>query len=134
MRFTLRVRLGSAKTDQQGWLRTSCLLVIVLVTLWGTVSAGRGQSGNDVAAHPDAQVPTPQVVREPAGASRCEFCHRSEVEGYARSAMAHSLRRAGHEPDGEVDTPSTKITVYSSPTGYWQRLQRAGEEIGRAHV
>ena len=41
--------------------------------------------------------------------------------------MAHSLRRPGHEPDGEVDTASTKITIYSSPTGYWQRLQRDGK-------
>ena len=127
MRFTVRVHRGSAEKDQPGWLRTFRLLVIVLVTVWGIVSTGRGQSSNDVAKHPDAQIATPQMVGEPAGASRCVVCHRSEVEGYARSAMAHSLRRASHEPDGEVDTASTKITIFSSPTGYWQRLQRAGE-------
>jgi hypothetical protein len=42
--------------------------------------------------------------------------------------MAHSLRRAGREPDGTVETPDAKITMYSSPTGYWQRLQ-SGEDV-----
>ena len=42
--------------------------------------------------------------------------------------MAHSLRRAGHEPDGRVTTPTTKITMYSSPTGYWQRLESGGHK------
>ena len=55
------------------------------------------------------------------------FCHPSEVEGYARSAMAHSLRRAGQEPDGAVDAHGTKITMHSSPTGYWQRWENAGD-------
>ena len=41
--------------------------------------------------------------------------------------MAHSLRRAGQEPAGTVDTPDAKITTHSSPTGYWQTLQRGGE-------
>jgi hypothetical protein len=49
------------------------------------------------------------------------------VEGYARSAMAHSLRRAGQEPAGTVDTPDAKITMHSSPTGYWQTLQGGGD-------
>jgi photosynthetic reaction center cytochrome c subunit len=114
-----------------GWFmapkRTRPLLLIVLGLLLGIVSSGRGQSSSSTVAHPDTQVPAPQLVSEPAGASRCQFCHRSEVEGYARSAMAHSLRRAGHEPDGTVDTPDAKITMHSSLTGYWQRLQSGGD-------
>ena len=55
------------------------------------------------------------------------FCHPSEVEGYARSAMAHSLRRAGQEPDGTVSAHGSKITMRSSPTGYWQRWENGGE-------
>jgi photosynthetic reaction center cytochrome c subunit len=103
--------------------RTLLLLLIVLPVLPGAIASGRGQSRSSSTA----LLPTPQLVSEPAGAARCAICHRSEVEGYARSAMAHSLRRASHEPDGTVDTPDAKITMYSSPTGYWQRLQSGGE-------
>jgi tetratricopeptide (TPR) repeat protein len=67
-------------------------------------------------------------MREPSGASRCQFCHAAEVEGYARSAMAHSLRRAGSEADGTVNTADAKITMHSSSGGYWQNLQSAGDE------
>jgi len=73
------------------------------------------------------------MVREPAGASRCQVCHRSEVEGYARSAMAHSLRRAGQEPAGTVETPDAKITMHSSPTGYWQTLQ-SGADVSNYRI
>jgi photosynthetic reaction center cytochrome c subunit len=41
--------------------------------------------------------------------------------------MAHSLRRAGREPDGTVTAGGARITMYSSPTGSWQRLENAGE-------
>jgi photosynthetic reaction center cytochrome c subunit len=108
--------------------RTPLLLLTILVLLLAIVSSGPGQSSDKAAAPSDTQLPTPQVVREPNGASRCQFCHASEVEGYARSAMAHSLRRAGQEPDGTVDTLDAKITMYSSPTGYWQRLQ-SGRDV-----
>jgi len=54
-------------------------------------------------------------------------CHRAEVEGYARSSMAHSLRRAGQEPDGTVNANGSKITMRSSPEGYWQRWENAGD-------
>ncbi|MGC1415343.1 MAG: c-type cytochrome [Candidatus Acidiferrum sp.] len=55
------------------------------------------------------------------------FCHPAEVEGYARSAMAHSLRRAGQEPDGVVSAHGSKITMYSTPTGSWQRWENGGD-------
>jgi hypothetical protein len=102
---------------------------MVLAPLLGIASSEGGQSGSSSAAHPGTEVPAAELVSEPAGASRCEFCHRSEVEGYARSAMAHSLRRAGREPDGAVSAPDAKITMYSSPTGYWQRLQNGTDVI-----
>jgi photosynthetic reaction center cytochrome c subunit len=102
------------------------MLLIVLAALVVIVSSGRGQSSNGAAAPSKAQI-TPQFVKEPAGASRCQFCHSSEVEGYARSAMAHSLRRADQEPDGTVDSPDAKITMHSSATGYWQRLQSGSD-------
>ncbi len=107
--------------------KRSLLLLLTLAAFLGAiVPSGRGQSSN-AAAHSDTQILTQRFPKEPAGASRCQFCHAAEVEGYARSAMAHSLRRAGQEPDGTVDTPEAKITMYSSPTGYWQRLQSGGD-------
>ena len=108
--------------------RTPPMVIVVPVILLGMVSSGRGQSSNRAPAHPGPGVSrTSQLANEPAGTSRCEFCHPSAVEGYARSAMAHSLRRAGHEPDGTVQTPDTKIAIHSSPTGYWQRLESGGD-------
>jgi tetratricopeptide (TPR) repeat protein len=77
---------------------------------------GSGTEPGTASSHP---VSTNQVSPD----RRCISCHRSEVEGYARSAMANSLRRAGKEPDGIVQTPDTKITMHSAPTGYWQRLE-----------
>jgi photosynthetic reaction center cytochrome c subunit len=41
--------------------------------------------------------------------------------------MAHALRRAGNEPDGTVNANGTKITIHSSPTGYWQTWENAGD-------
>ena len=102
-------------------------LLGALGVLVATVSSGQGQSNNGATAGFYAQVPAQHVVSEPAGASRCQFCHPSQVEGYARSTMAHSLRRAAQEPGGTVHTPDEKITMYSSPTGYWQRLESGGD-------
>jgi photosynthetic reaction center cytochrome c subunit len=102
-------------------------LLGALGVLVATVSSGQGQSNNGATAGFYAQVPAQHVVSEPAGASRCQFCHPSQVEGYARSTMAHSLRRAAQEPGGTVHTPDEKITMYSSPTGYWQRLESRGD-------
>src|SRR5580704_3911945 len=70
---------------------------------------------------------------EPTGANRCKVCHSAEVEGYARSAMAHALRPAGREPGGTVIIPNGKITMYSAPTGSWQRLETAGD-VSNYHI
>ncbi|MGC1221562.1 MAG: photosynthetic reaction center cytochrome c subunit family protein, partial [Candidatus Sulfotelmatobacter sp.] len=111
--------------------RIPLLVLIIGPILLAIVSYGRGQSSDKPVAHSDvhsdAQTSVPPLLKEPTGAARCQFCHASEVQGYARSAMAHSLRRAGQEPDGTVDTPDAKITMYSSPTGYWQQLQSGGD-------
>lgn len=99
----------------------------VVGVLAAVVCTARGQSSNSATALSDAQMTAQQIVNEPTGASRCQFCHTSEVEGYARSAMAHSLRRAGQEPAGAVTTPDAKMMMGSSPTGYWQRLESGGD-------
>ncbi len=107
--------------------RTRRRLLGALGVLVVTVYSGRGQSNDIPTARFYAQTSVQQIVSEPSGASRCQFCHPSEVEGYARSAMAHSLRRAAQEPVGTVNTPEEKITMYSSPTGYGQRLESGGD-------
>jgi hypothetical protein len=83
-------------------------------------------------ARPDVQRTNNQIVTsasvaEPEGATRCKTCHSAEVEGYARSAMAHSLRRAGQEPTGIVTTPAGTITMSSTSAGSWQSLQAGGD-------
>ncbi len=106
--------------------RVFSLVLICLTIFLGFASSGKGQS-RVATVISDAIVSPPQIARAPAGASRCQFCHAAEVEGYARSAMAHSLRRAATEPDGVVNTPDAKITMHSSPEGYWQRLESGGD-------
>ena len=129
-------RLNRRRTPAEPWARNimdqkhnPLRLLVVLGGLVAIVSAGWGQSSKRVAGRSDSPTAVQPVVNEPAGATRCQFCHPSQVEGYARSAMAHSLRRAGQEPDGTVNTPDAKITMHSSPVGYWQRLQSGGDAI-----
>jgi photosynthetic reaction center cytochrome c subunit len=107
--------------------RTPRRMFVVLGIFVAIVSSGRGPSISSAAARSGAQITQQQGVSESVGASRCQFCHAAEVEGYSRSAMAHSLRRAGQEPEGTVTTPDAKITMHSSPTGYWQRLESGGD-------
>lgn len=65
--------------------------------------------------------------------SGCGRCHKAEVAGFALSAMSHSMRAGGEEPNGKVEIPGTTVTIYSSPRGTWQRLQ-AGGHISEYHV
>ena len=41
--------------------------------------------------------------------------------------MAHSLRRAGQEPTGSVNTPNGKIEMYTGSDGSWQRLETSAD-------
>lgn len=105
-------------------------LVGLFIVLAG-FSAGHGQSVDKVSgansSGPHSQASAEKFSHEPTGASRCMFCHPAEVEGYARSAMAHSLRRAAQEPDGAVEAHGSRITMHSSPAGYWQRWENSGD-------
>ena len=99
----------------------------VFQILLSTVTSGHGQSASNTASTQGAAALAQPLPRAPTGASRCMFCHPAEVEGYARSAMAHSLRRAGQEPDGAVSAHGSKITMRSSPTGFWQHWENGGD-------
>jgi photosynthetic reaction center cytochrome c subunit len=100
------------------------LLILFLwqVLLFTGVSAAQSAENKSASQRPPSVLPV-----EPAGANRCLFCHSSEVEGYSQSAMAHSLRRAGTEPDGIVNANGTRITMHSSSTGFWQKWENAGD-------
>ena len=110
--------------------RTLLLLLFLLVVR--PLSPMQGQSQVSI-ADSGAQNASTSMPSEPAGANRCKVCHSAEVEGYARSAMAHALRPAGQEPTGTVTIPSGKITMYSAPTGSWQRLETAGD-VSNYHI
>ena len=102
-----------------------CLSIVL--TFLGSVTFGRGQTAGTAAPKNDEQLPAKTAPSELSGAGRCLYCHPAEVEGYARTAMAHSLRRAGQEPDGTVSAQGSTITMHSSPTGYWQHWENAGD-------
>jgi photosynthetic reaction center cytochrome c subunit len=42
--------------------------------------------------------------------------------------MAHSLRRPRQEPDGTVTANGSKITMYSTAAGFWQRWENGGDQ------
>lgn len=102
------------------------LLVLVSCVVLVAVASG-GQGAHTAIVPTGGEVSGPQSLKEPSGASRCDTCHAEEVAGYAQSAMAHSLRMASREPDGSVETRDGKITMRSTPSGYWQRLETAGD-------
>jgi photosynthetic reaction center cytochrome c subunit len=99
---------------------------IVLLVL-GCVTLVRGQSAGKATANRNPPIAQPSPFSEPSGASRCAFCHPGEVAGYARSAMAHSLRRANREPEGTVSAHGSKITMHTTPSGYWQRWENGAD-------
>lgn len=63
------------------------------------------------------------------GAHPCQSCHPKEVAGYARSAMATSLRKPGKEPEGSFAAAAsgTRFSIRSDSKGTWQRMERAGQ-------
>jgi len=105
--------------------RLLLLLAAAAGVLLVSLSAG-AQAGNK-AGTATAEVAEPRSLQDASGASRCQTCHAAEVQGYAQSAMAHSLRRAGHEPSGTVETGDGKVTMRRTATGYWQRLETGSD-------
>lgn len=59
----------------------------------------------------------------------CAGCHPKEVAGFAKSAMAHSLAKAGAQPDGSFEhaVSNTRFESRTTATGVWQSLERSGE-------
>jgi photosynthetic reaction center cytochrome c subunit len=120
-RTTQRSGLAIAISHVPTWL------AIILVSL-GIASATQSQSPATTAPEHTSPTPSQQPATVTTEGSRCATCHPAEVAGYARSAMAHSLRRPGQEPDGIVNAHGSKITMYSTPAGYWQRWENGGDQ------
>ena len=108
--------------------RTSSLTLFFVLLLSGCFSLALGQAVGNKAETPQSQSNSGQQPGEPIGAERCLFCHPTEVRGYARSAMARAMRRAGQEPDGTVTGQGTKITIHSSSSGFWQNWENGVEK------
>ena len=66
-------------------------------------------------------------------ANQCRGCHAYEVDGFARSKMAHSMRAGEQEPAGVVRTPKATITMHAGQDGSWQTLQ-SGPSTTSYHV
>jgi photosynthetic reaction center cytochrome c subunit len=105
-------------------LSLCCLVVWSLVAGVPPRARAQARGGSSTKGSPVAMF---SQLREPEGSERCQFCHAAEVEGYARSSMAHSLRRARREPDGIVTAGDSRITIHSASDGYWQKLEGGGE-------
>jgi cytochrome c553 len=56
----------------------------------------------------------------------CVDCHKEEVNGFARSKMAQSMRLPTHEPEGILRTPQATFRMYSNLEGTWQNLESHG--------
>ncbi|MGA2737256.1 MAG: hypothetical protein ABSG65_07360 [Bryobacteraceae bacterium] len=69
------------------------------------------------------------AVPTAGGERRCVDCHPREVQGYAQSAMAHSLSEVTPQPDGSFEHAfsKTRFFIRSNPSGVQQMFERDGE-------
>ncbi|HEX4283901.1 MAG TPA: hypothetical protein VHZ28_02335 [Terracidiphilus sp.] len=56
----------------------------------------------------------------------CIQCHKDEVNGFARSKMARSMRLPAHEPEGSVHAPQATLRMSSNHEGTTQTLESGG--------
>jgi photosynthetic reaction center cytochrome c subunit len=99
--------------------------LVLAISSW--VSLAQTHVEHETDTHTQAKT-TAAPSKEPTGADRCSFCHADEVQGFARSAMAHALRRASHQPDGVVTAHGSTITMHSSPAGFYQRWENGNDK------
>lgn len=80
-----------------------------------------------------ATAPATTPAKAADSANPCRVCHAYEVDGFARSKMAHSMRLGGQEPAGVVRTSRATITMHSGKGGSWQTLE-SGPSTTTYHV
>jgi photosynthetic reaction center cytochrome c subunit len=117
---------GAAARHAKHFAIAFCFVALI----FGCISLAVSQeSGGAKLAPQDSQIIPQQIqMREPTGAERCVVCHPGEVQGFARSAMAHALRRPGKEPDGTVTAHGSTITMHSSAAGFYQSWENGGDK------
>lgn len=56
----------------------------------------------------------------------CATCHPKETNGFAQSAMAHSMRTAANEPEGSFQHPvsGAQFTIHNTSSGPWQSVHK----------
>jgi hypothetical protein len=81
----------------------------------------------------ETSAPSPVPATNADDSTRCRTCHASEVDGFARSKMSHSMRVGGQEPAGAVHTSASTITMHSDKQGSWQTLE-SGPSTTSYHV
>jgi photosynthetic reaction center cytochrome c subunit len=106
------------------------LLFVAAGVCFTTNPLASGQSAS--ADRPSKQIDSKSALTtspEPTGAQRCVVCHPSEVAGYEKTTMAHSLRRAGIEPAGTVSANGSTITATLSAAGTFQHWANGGDQL-----
>ncbi|MGB2625919.1 MAG: c-type cytochrome [Candidatus Acidiferrum sp.] len=124
--FEMRPRVLSRSSIATPALTVS--LGFFLVLFFGHLPSARAQGVAKQGVPSSTQARSGQWSSVPTGAERCVFCHPTEVQGFARSAMAHALRRAGQEPEGTVSAHGSTITMHSAPAGFWQSWENSGDK------
>jgi hypothetical protein len=73
------------------------------------------------------RIPIVASAREADQEDACINCHRDEVNGFARSKMAQSMRLPTHEPDGVVRAPQATLLMSTNREGTRQTLESHGQ-------
>jgi len=71
----------------------------------------------------------PNVPESSIDPNHCAACHAEEVNGFARSQMARSMRIAKLEPVGIVQAQQTTITMHSDKGSSWQTIEDRGGAV-----
>jgi hypothetical protein len=99
-------------------------IVCALAGFFCLAGARTVRPGQSASPH---QVPTnASHIAENGKEDECGECHAQQVEGFARSKMAQSMRLPGQQPEGIVRVPGTVIRMYSNQDGAWQSLESHG--------
>src|SRR4029079_4758294 len=71
----------------------------------------------------------PNVPESSIDPNHCAACHAEEVNGFARSQMARSMRIAQLEQVGIVQDEQTTITMHSDKGSSWQTIEDRGGAV-----
>ena len=99
------------------------LLLLLNLTLCVTIALVLGSRKLARVSAAAAPAPARPALLDSTG---CRRCYQDEVDGFARTAMGHSMRLPGKEPDGVVRYAGTTIQMTSTPAGFVQTLSAAG--------